>query len=420
MRQMWPWRDWVISAFNRNLPFDRFITWQLAGDLLPEPTEEQRLATGFNRNHMQTPGGRRRPRRVPHRVRRRSREHVRPRVSRPERRVRAVPRPQVRPDHAEGVLPALQLLQQHTTRQDRFRIPACRARRSCSRTTPSRATLDALRADARRLEEEIRALASRRRLRRAGWRRAATRPTASIAEHPGTHHLSAARRQHDRARDDEAQARVEGAAEARRIPRLANLAPGAKERRLGGDKDRVPKTVPGHIGQAQQLVGDSHIEVADKRTLFRAQRSVRPQPLGAHRSQGRVRTARHESGGLFNGNRGYEIILRGDGTFSAALHHVFPDNSIEIETTRPLDPGRWHHLALTYDGSSRARGLRLFFDGSSPTRASSSTICSRASCGAATRRTSTGATTRLCGLAVVTTRRCRTSRSTSSASMTGG
>ncbi len=50
-RSMWPWRDWVIQAFNQNTPYNKFVSWQLAGDLLPEATYEQKLATGFNRNH---------------------------------------------------------------------------------------------------------------------------------------------------------------------------------------------------------------------------------------------------------------------------------------------------------------------------------------------------------------------------------
>lgn len=50
-RSMWPWRDWVIESFNKNRPYDEFVTWQLAGDLQPDASYEQKLATGFNRNH---------------------------------------------------------------------------------------------------------------------------------------------------------------------------------------------------------------------------------------------------------------------------------------------------------------------------------------------------------------------------------
>ena len=53
-RHAWPWRDWVIAALNGNMPFDRFTIEQIAGDLLPGATVDQKVATGFNRNHMVT------------------------------------------------------------------------------------------------------------------------------------------------------------------------------------------------------------------------------------------------------------------------------------------------------------------------------------------------------------------------------
>lgn len=57
IRTQWPWRDWVIHAFNENMPYDQFITWQLAGDMLPHATKEQILATAFLRNHKYTEEG---------------------------------------------------------------------------------------------------------------------------------------------------------------------------------------------------------------------------------------------------------------------------------------------------------------------------------------------------------------------------
>ncbi len=112
-RQIWPYRDWVIGAFGGNKPFDRFIVEQLAGDLLPNPTLDQIVATGFNRCHVSTNEGGSIEEEV----------YVRNVVDQVDtngivflglfNRLRPLPRPQVRPDPDQGLLSALRILQQY-------------------------------------------------------------------------------------------------------------------------------------------------------------------------------------------------------------------------------------------------------------------------------------------------------------------
>ena len=135
-RFMWRWRDWVIDAFNRNMPYDQFTIEQLAGDLLPNATLNQKIATGFNRNHRgNSEGGI-----VPEEY---AAEYVVDRVDTTSTvflgltvGVCALPRSQVRSHHAEGLLSALCLLQQCARARQ---VSACRQLAAVHRSTAPRA-----------------------------------------------------------------------------------------------------------------------------------------------------------------------------------------------------------------------------------------------------------------------------------------
>ena len=142
-RDMWPWRDWVIRAFNHNMPFDQFTTEQLAGDLLPDATLEQKIATGFNRNHMiNFEGGA-----IPEEY---QNEYVVDRVETTSAALLGLTMGCARchdhkydPISAEGVLPLLRFLQQHRregagrTQGQRRAVARAALPRAESRTRPA-------------------------------------------------------------------------------------------------------------------------------------------------------------------------------------------------------------------------------------------------------------------------------------------
>ena len=123
-RSIWKYRDWVIGALNADLPFDRFTVEQLAGDLLPGATTDHKVHR-LPPQHADQRGGRHRPRAVPRRGHRRSHQHDRQRLARPDRRLCPMPRPQIRPHRAKGILPTLRLLQQQRRPASRHRNGRC-------------------------------------------------------------------------------------------------------------------------------------------------------------------------------------------------------------------------------------------------------------------------------------------------------
>jgi hypothetical protein len=367
MRDMSPWRDWVIGAFNRNMPFDQFVTWQLAGDLLPDPTDEQRLATAFNRHHMQSQEGGI----VPEEYRS---EYVVDRVNTFGRAFLGMSVECAR-CHDHKYDPVTQkefyrLYSFYNSVNETGQIPysGIPSPTLVVKDAATRATLESLAAamrplaavadvDDARYDAPFEAWLKRTTVAPAPARVVVAAPTAHLPLEGGVPAMI-----------------PEGKGKDRKVVRqllFANTAGIAAS--LQGDKDRVPEVVDGRVGKAQRLVGDSDIalrvpDVTDKTPpdkklgafersepfsyaiWFRLEKDTSG-PLVTH------------CGGLFDGNRGWELILHEGGRLSAALNHVFPDNSIEIETTAPLASGAWHHVAVTYDGSSRAAGLRLFLDG---------------------------------------------------------
>jgi len=371
MREMWPWRDWVIAAFNRNLRFDTFITWQLAGDLLPQATQEQQIATGFNRNHMQSQEGGI----VPEEYRT---EYVVDRVNTFGRAFLGLSVECARcHDHKYDPVTQQEFYRLYAffnNVNEMGQIPYSGVPSPTTIvTTPDvDAKLVALGQEIAALEVELDPASTRYDAGFARWlerdakamRAAVTRPPGLIAHWP----FDEAKRVVEPPKiDPKAPKRKPGEPPPKpsELIVFANTV-NAKERGRAGDKDRPTKTVPGKIGGAQQLVGDSYLQAGKEVAIFERNQ---PFSVGVWVRVDRAGTAGPllaRTGGVMDGYRGYDILLRADGSLAAGLHHVGPDNEISVETGPVMKAGTWQHVLLTYDGSSRASGIGLFVDGERP------------------------------------------------------
>ncbi len=336
-RPMWPYRDWVIKAFNENLPFDQFVTWQLAGDLLPHPTREQRLATAFNRLHLQNEEGG---------------------IIEEEFRVAYV---DDRVDTFGTAFLGLTLQCAHChdhkfdpiSTRDFYSLFAFfqnideagqNPYTGFVRYTPTPSMLlpdDATEKRLAKLSEQIALKEKQAAALPESARGAFSEWLASKPSAPAVPGLVAAF-SFDELKENKASNSVDAAKPAH--------------------AHEGPKLVPGKVGQAAELNGESGF------TFPGVGHFTRTDPFTfALWIQAPVRAARavilhHSKAPVDAGSRGYELLIE-EGHLAVGIHHQWPGNSIKLRAREPLRTNEWVHVAFSYDGSSHASGLRLFLNG---------------------------------------------------------
>ncbi len=334
-RAMWPWRDWVIKAFNQNMPYDQFVTWQLAGDLLPNATKEQRLATAFNRLHMQNEEGG---------------------VVAEEFRVAyVVDRVTTVGTAFLGLTFECSRCHDHKydpiTQRDFYSMFAFFQNIDESGQTsyfteamPTPALLmsndtqdakiAALREKIAAKRKELGAIRESARDAFAQWLAKSDRPLKI----PGmvAHYTF----------DAPASTQPANAADATKPAQAVD----------------GPKSIDGKFGKAAELSGENgfvfpgvgQFSRADSFSLALWLRAptLAPRFVVAHKSKAPADAA----------SRGYELLLE-DGRVAFGLHYFWPGNSLKVVTKQAVAVNEWTHVAVTYDGSSRAAGVHIYING---------------------------------------------------------
>ena len=318
-RFVWPYRDWVIRQFNNNLPYDQFIIQQVAGDLLPHATDEQRLATTFNRLHPQKVEG--------------------------------------------GSVP------------EEFRIEYVADRTQTFATSMLGLTLECARCHEHKYDpisqqEYYQLTAFFDNIDEAGlysyFTSSVPTPTLLLGDEAFKQKQAELR---GLVKQAEAEVRKTGVQLRREYDALQpaerrELAPPQPVEQLSFDdwkangKNQVVQGVKGH---AVRLSGDDAVKL--KQGNF-----ARYEPfsisfwMNVSKSWERTVVFHRSRAWTDAASRGYECLIV-DGHLTTSLIHFWPGNAISIRSNEPVELNTWQHVAITYDGSSRADGLQLYIDG---------------------------------------------------------
>lgn len=324
-RFVWPWRDWVINAFNSNMPYDRFLIEQLAGDLLPNATPDQILATTFNRLHPQKVEG--------------------------------------------GSVP------------EEFRVEYVADRSQTVSTAFLGLTMECCRCHDHKYDplsqrEYYQMYSFFNNIDEAGlysyFTSSVPTPTLPLPTDQQTQQISKAEidvlaaegrlkeLQQGRSdiRSDLLQNRIAAA-----LTSDENLIPG-QVANLTFDEGKFSKNsvVDSPHGKAVQLTGDHGIDVKVG-NFARSQPFTISTWLQTPKAFERCVVFHRSRAWTDAASRGYELLIE-DGHLSAALIHFWPGNALRIRSVAPLAVEKWQQLTMTYDGSSKAAGLKLWLDGS--------------------------------------------------------
>src|SRR6185436_12460024 len=326
----------VIKAFNENMPYDQFVTWQLAGDLLPNSTKEQILATGFNRHHMQTEEGG-------------SVEE--------EFRVSYVV------DRVDTMGTAFLALTFECSRCHDHKFDPISQRdfysmfsffNNIDESGQTSYFTDSMPVPTLLLssDDQDKQLASlkkqiREKEAQAESLRANARPAFDewLRDHPKEPFLSGlvASYSFDELKENKASNSADDKKPANAVenPQLVDDA---------------------HSGKAIALTGENGFTLNGLGVFSRADPFSASIWIKTPALPKRAVIFHRSVAALDAGSRGYEMVDE-EGHVSLGLHHMWPGNAIKIRSQSILPTNEWVHLVMTYDGSSKAAGLKLFWNG---------------------------------------------------------